>query len=111
MDCQPFYATSPHAELPSIPDLWHHMPHQYISPAHVEFLLPDKCYAQVSWSGVQYATTSDAIAMYFSGDSIEASTPLKLKWALLSKTHLGTGAGSHRSALRNLSASPLMTST
>jgi hypothetical protein len=54
--------------------------------------------AQVAWAGVQYATTADAIAMYFAGDNIDSTTPLKLKWAFSSKTHLSQGFGSQTCA-------------
>ena len=53
---------------------------------------------QVAWAGVQDATTADAIAMYFAGDDVDTTTPLKLKWAFASsKTHLLDGNGTCRS--------------
>ena len=37
--------------------------------------------------------------MYFAGDDVDATTPLKLKWAFAnSKTHLLAGTGNCRSA-------------
>ena len=54
---------------------------------------------QVAWEGVRDATTADAVAMYFAGDNVDATTPLKLKWAFASsKTHLLAGTGNCRSA-------------
>ncbi len=54
---------------------------------------------QVAWEGVRDATTADAIAMYFAGDNVDTTTPLKLKWAFAnSKTHLLAGTGNCRFA-------------
>ena len=54
---------------------------------------------QVSWEGIRDATTADAIAMYFAGDNVDTTTPLKLKWAFAnSKTHLLAGTGNCRFA-------------